>query len=621
MPRKPLALAAAILFAALVPSARAAIVPGQVIDGPSANILRFGDIDLAPDGTGALVYVKTVGGNNNIFVSVFNGTSWGPGQELSNGTLCPAQFSCSDPHVAAGNGGRVVVTFVANAAAGAGNLEAALKPNAAGTFQLADAAPGSDGEIQGDDVDMDPASGVAYAVMDQIANVRASRLSGSTWTEVLGAGNLGNISGSNNDTPLNLASGNQNTARVAVDSAGNGVVAWPGQDSGGKGQVFARRLVGTTAPQPSVTMSIPSLAGKPADGNNVNMITMDGGGSANPWIAFREQFTYGAQGRVRDLAAQLVGNSASPAQPLDGLPLDTPTEGAEFPRVDVNPAGQGLAGVSRQLTFQAFGSSLVGGIWSTGFRLDSGTPTSQSFEGAAIADSGNGLFAGADTSTAPSKVVSRQDVGGALGAPVTLSRSGDGPILPTTDFEVGLSSSAAGTVAVGFGQGNGSTTNEIVAAVVDLPQPGGGGGGGTNPPVAKPAISSLKLSRTTFARGTKLATITRKHPVGTTISFSVSAQSSTTFSFARKTKGFKAGKRCVARRPKGLKGKPKRCTRFVSAGNLRFSTSAGTHKVHFEGVLSRRKKLRPGRYRLTVVSSNSAGKSAPKRASFTLLKK
>jgi hypothetical protein len=43
--------------------------------------------------------------------------------------------------------------------------------------------------------------------------------------------------------------------------------------------------------------------------------------------------------------------------------------------------------------------------------------------------------------------------------------------------------------------------------------------------------------------------------------------------------------------------------------------------VHFEGRLSRKKRLKPGRYRLTVVSSNSAGKSPAKRANFTLLRK
>src|SRR5690242_3496854 len=105
MPRKPLALAAALAFAVLVPSAHAAVVPGQVIDGPSSDIRNLGDLDLAPDGTGALVYVKQVGGKDNVFVSLFNGATWGPGQRLSTDTLCPAAFSCEHPHVAAGNGG------------------------------------------------------------------------------------------------------------------------------------------------------------------------------------------------------------------------------------------------------------------------------------------------------------------------------------------------------------------------------------------------------------------------------------------------------------------------------------------------------------------------------------
>jgi hypothetical protein len=318
---------------------------------------------------------------------------------------------------------------------------------------------------------------------------------------------------------------------------------------------------------------------------------------------------------------RLNGDTPSAAQVLDGLPLDNPTEGAEYPRIDVNPAGQGLAAMPRQLSFQAFGSSLSAGTWTPGFRLDKGTPTGAAFPNAAIADSGNGLVAWEDTTGATTFVSSRQSVGGALGVPVTLSRSGDGPILSAVDMPVGMSSSAAGTVGVGFGQGNGTTTNEIVAAVVDLPKPTGGGGGGDKTP---PTVSSLKLSNKTFALGSKLPTISRKKktPVGTTISFNVSEQSKTTFAFARKTKGFKSGKRCVAKRPKGKKN-AKRCTRFVAAKpSLVFTTAAGTHKVKFEGRLSKRSKLKPGTYRLSVTSVDAAGnKSKAKTASFKLLRK
>ena len=49
---------AAVLTAAAALSApvasQAAILPGQTIDGPSADIKSFGNVDVAPDGTGAI---------------------------------------------------------------------------------------------------------------------------------------------------------------------------------------------------------------------------------------------------------------------------------------------------------------------------------------------------------------------------------------------------------------------------------------------------------------------------------------------------------------------------------------------------------------------------------------
>lgn len=612
MPRKPLALAAALSFALLVPSAHAAIVPGQVIDGPSADIQRFGDLDMAPDGTGALTYVKKVSGIDHIFVSRFVGGTWRTPEEVDNGVTC----DCSFPHVAVGNGGRTLVVFHA-----AGNvLRAALKSNGSSPFQFLDPDLKNNGKITYADVDMNPVTGDAYEISDILDSgnhVAAARLSGTTWTQVATADSTHNALDNNAANGNAGDSGAQTTARIAIDSAGNAVAVWPEGQNSVDQKVFARRITGANAAGSAVEMSVPTLAGHNRDNSNTDTVAIDGGGSSNPWIAFREQFTYGGNGRVRDLARELVGGSPSPVQVLDGLPLDTPTEGAEFPNIAINPSGQGLADLPTQMTSQVIGSNLVGGTWSTGFQVDPGVPNKPPSPAVAIADSGNGLDAWIDSNQTDSRVLARESVGGVLGPTITLSRAGDGGIL-SSDKSLVASSSAAGAVGVGFGQGNGGN-NEIVAAVVDLPQPAP-----TVPPsnpIAKPAVSALRLSRTTFARGRKLATITRKHPVGTTISFSVSVQSSTTFSFAKRTKGFKAGKRCVARRPKHSKGKPKRCTRFVGSGSLRFSTAAGSHKVHFEGALSRRKRLKPGRYRLTVVSSNSAGKSAPKRANFTLLKK
>jgi hypothetical protein len=619
MNRKPLALAAALALAVLAPAAHAAVVPGEAIDGPSSAIQHFNDLDMAPDGTGALVYTKHVGIVDDIFVSTYNGSAWSTPQDISTASTC----NCGQGRVAAGNGGRVVVTYVDVG----GTLRAVLRPNAGAAFGTPDsAAPGSAGEVGGDDVDMDPVSGVAYAVIDQAGqHVRATRLSGTTWTEVNGAGALGNLDGPTDDTGI-ASGGEQNTARVAVDSAGNAVVAWPAKDTGGTGapHVYVRRVTGTTAAVSSIEATVPSFAGHDDSQLSADMITIDGGGSPNPWIAFRELFKYGAASNFpRDLTRQLVGNTFSAAQALDGLPNDTPTEGAEYPQIDINAAGQGIVGMPRQLSFQAFGSQLVAGTWATGFRLDSGTPSAAPFATAAIADSGNGLVAWNDSGGTTPQISARQDVGGVLGAPFVVSKAGAGDLLTAPDAPIVASSSSAGAVAVGFGQSNGGS-NSVVVAIVDLPQPPPGGGGGGGTPTPKPAVQGLSLSRTTFAQGSRLATISRKrrgHKVGTTISFTVSVQSSTRLSFAQRTRGFRSGKRCVAHRPKGHR-KAKRCTRYVKRGSLpAFTTAAGSHKVHFEGRLGRKKRLKPGRYRLSVVSSNSSGKSPAKRASFRLLRK
>jgi streptogramin lyase len=154
--------------------------------------------------------------------------------------------------------------------------------------------------------------------------------------------------------------------------------------------------------------------------------------------------------------------------------------------------------------------------------------------------------------------------------------------------------------------------------------PSGGGGGGNNPPpkdTTAPTVSSLKLSDRSFLVGSQLATFSRKRrPVGTTIGFKVSENATTTFTFSFRTKGFKSGKRCVAHKPRG-KRKVKRCTRV--AGTIRHkNTSAGSHELDFEGRFSRHKKLKPGRYKLSLTATDAAGnKSKAKTAFFRVLKK
>jgi hypothetical protein len=128
-------------------------------------------------------------------------------------------------------------------------------------------------------------------------------------------------------------------------------------------------------------------------------------------------------------------------------------------------------------------------------------------------------------------------------------------------------------------------------------------GGGS----VRPAISSARLSSKTFRAAAHGASLSRRPPVGTKVSYRDSEAATTTFTVARAVKGHKRGRRCVARGPrKHQKG----CTRYVKVGSFTHADAAGPVNVHFSGRV-RGRKLKPGRYRLTLTPklSGSSGKS------------
>ena len=70
-----------------------------------------------------------------------------------------------------------------------------------------------------------------------------------------------------------------------------------------------------------------------------------------------------------------------------------------------------------------------------------------------------------------------------------------------------------------------------------------------------------------------------------------------TFEFTESASGRKVGKTCLAQTEKNRK--KRRCTRTVVAGMLTLPAHEGTNKVHFDGRISKHKKLKPGRYTLS----------------------
>jgi hypothetical protein len=140
-----------------------------------------------------------------------------------------------------------------------------------------------------------------------------------------------------------------------------------------------------------------------------------------------------------------------------------------------------------------------------------------------------------------------------------------------------------------------------------------------------PVVSRAAQSNATWRVGNGLARFSankhkkRQPPTGTTFSFSLNESASVSLSFTRQLEGRKLGGRCVAKTRKNRKRKA--CTRIEAAGALTFNAHAGINTVAFQGRMSSSKRLKPGRYTLTILATNSAGqRSAPISLSFTIVK-
>jgi endonuclease/exonuclease/phosphatase family metal-dependent hydrolase len=145
------------------------------------------------------------------------------------------------------------------------------------------------------------------------------------------------------------------------------------------------------------------------------------------------------------------------------------------------------------------------------------------------------------------------------------------------------------------------------------------GGGKAAALAVAPAVSSVRVAPSRFRLGSALPRISRRTPVGTTISFELSEAARVTLAFARpKQPGRLVGGRCVAPTRRNRSGRA--CTRSLSIGSLRLNGAAGRNRVRFQGRLSSRKTLRPGRYTTTITGTDPAGnRSRPSTASFTVL--
>jgi hypothetical protein len=127
----------------------------------------------------------------------------------------------------------------------------------------------------------------------------------------------------------------------------------------------------------------------------------------------------------------------------------------------------------------------------------------------------------------------------------------------------------------------------------------------TGPQVTPAAVSSVTIG-SRWRLGKKLPIISRKRrpPVGTNIVFTLTKGSRVDLSFSQRVKG-----RCK-------RNKKRHCTRLAYRGKFSLAGYAGRNRVHFEGRISAGRRLKPGRFVLTVTP---VGTKTSKTASFTIV--
>jgi hypothetical protein len=248
-------LAALLLLAAWAPGARAVILPATTLDGPSEDIVGFGGVAMAEDGSGGVVYLKRVEGVPHVFVSRFLAGHW----------LAPVRvdteepFAASWPRIGAAEGGELIVVWATSFATHDEKpvyelLGAELGPGAErfgpamivdsdveeATCTSPDLAVSSTGQAD-----------VVYRVVeptdisvprlrpgDVVEQVRLAHFDGERWS------NLGAI---NRDRGVSMRPPTQaNAPRIAIGPTGNGVVVWQEPDIEGVARIWARRIFGSS---------------------------------------------------------------------------------------------------------------------------------------------------------------------------------------------------------------------------------------------------------------------------------------------------------------------------------------------------------------------------------------
>lgn len=430
--RRPLAILATAVAALVAPAAAPAnFFPGDAIDGPSAEIVSIGELDLGRDGTGAIAYVKREGGVDHVFVSRFAGGRFATPERIDAALPGPS----SQPVVGASDNGRLIVAFV-----NAGTVYGVVKPSA--SSPLSAPTPLGTGALPAADLSI---NGTGYVSFTSGGDVRVARLdrSSNLWTLLPAVVDA---------NPAAAAGAGTGRSRVSVSADGVGVVVW-----GESGRVYARKMFNTGLSNAPQDLTVPTIAGRTSTVTDLPDVDSEDD-SSYAWVAYRQSF---ADGGSRVFARRQRGTGFDPP-----VPVDAGDEAATDPRIEISGRGVGLASAAGVGTFQPMAAVLEDDKLGAGGRV-AGPGTASPVAALAMAENNRGLLAAVVSPAGGAPFVRvRPFDDGRPQAEVVVSRPELGPVDAGAGFDA--ASDRAYSVAMAWIQGAGAE-RRLVAGYFDRP--------------------------------------------------------------------------------------------------------------------------------------------------------
>ncbi|MBX5441351.1 MAG: PKD domain-containing protein [Solirubrobacteraceae bacterium] len=328
--RRLIALAASATVALLLStaaSAPAALFPGEVVDGPNPGILAVGGADMdAADGAGGVVYLREDGGAPHVFVARIVDGVWQPPERVDGALAPPA----SDPVIAAGTGGRLVVAWVTE-----GVLYASVRQSRTSGWSGPQAV-GAPATLPAIDMGFNDN---AYLVWSTGEDVHAARLP-------RGATQFQPVAGPLDLDPVRRAGGQPNLRpSVAVSAEGLALAAWGEVGADGRSHVVARRIDGTRPSPVPADLTVDELDGRRGGDADAPMATIQSDSSFG-WVVFRQALSDGETTTLRAIGRHMRGSLFEPPVIIDGQ--GWPAESVGWPSMAIQGTGTGFSAVPLQ---------------------------------------------------------------------------------------------------------------------------------------------------------------------------------------------------------------------------------------------------------------------------------